>query len=136
MAKGSGKIRARYPTKIMRKLIASTAALTLTLTGCAQPRHPDTRIDCLIQAPAYPLLSREHGETGTAAVKATVDADGRLISVTIAHSSGHTKLDEAALAAMRGSTCKPLYKGGERVPFTFTQPYRFALGEQSPLHPQ
>ncbi|NML32818.1 energy transducer TonB [Paraburkholderia antibiotica] len=124
----------------MRKLIATFAASIITLTGCvtgySQPLHPDTTIDCMLKAPAYPALSRKQGETGTAAVKATVDEAGRFISVVIAQSSGFPRLDEAALAAMRASTCQPLYHGGERVPFSFTQPYHFAIRAESPPHPQ
>lgn len=111
----------------MRALITAVAVLTITLAGCAEPPHPDTKVDCRLRAPAYPAVSRARGDTGMATVKFAVDEDGKITSVAIAKSSGHAELDEAALSAMRSSTCKPLYKGGKRVPFTYSQPYHFAL---------
>jgi periplasmic protein TonB len=116
----------------MRTLTAVAAALTMALSGCALPEHPDTRIDCRIVQPAYPATSRAHGEAGVAAVKFSADEDGHITSVTITKSSGYAGLDEAALSAMRRSTCKPLYKGGKRVPFTFTQPFEFSVLPGSP----
>jgi protein TonB len=108
----------------MRILFVATVALSTTLCF-AQTQPADTKIDCLLVGPDYPAESRAHNETGQSRVKAAVDEDGRIVTVTIVRSAGYAALDEAALLAMRKSTCKPLYRGGKRVPFTFVQPYDF-----------
>jgi protein TonB len=111
----------------MRTTLAAVTASLLMLVGCAQPRHPDTKIDCKITSPEYPVFSRAHGEAGSVAVRAMFDRDGQMANVTVAKSSGYERLDAVALAAVRASVCEPLYRNGERVPFSLTQPFNFGL---------
>jgi protein TonB len=111
----------------MRGALATVAASLLILVGCAQPRHPDTSIECKFAPPDYPPISRHRREAGTVDVRATTDTDGKITSVAIEKSSGYQRLDAAALAAMRASTCEPLYRNGARVPFSLAQPFRFDL---------
>jgi protein TonB len=112
----------------MRTALATVAA-TVMLVGCAQLRHPDTKIECKIAVPEYPAVSRHFRETGAVDVRATINRDGQITNVTVAKSSGYQRLDAAAIAAMRASVCEPLYRGGERVPFSMTQPFRFGLSD-------
>ncbi|WP_233829224.1 energy transducer TonB [Paraburkholderia sp. ZP32-5] len=111
----------------MRITFAVMTAALLTLVGCAQPRHPDTKIECRFASPGYPAVSRAKKEEGTTEVRAVIDRDGQITNITITKSSGYERLDTAALAAMRASACEPLYRNGERVPFSLRQPFRFAL---------
>ncbi len=48
-------------------------------------------------APQYPPLSRRAGEEGTVTLEFMLRGDGRAAEVAIARSSGHTRLDNAAL---------------------------------------
>jgi protein TonB len=84
-------------------------------------------IDCRIVKPDYPALSRRRGETGTAAVRFVVGPPGAIESVELAKSSGYSRLDDAALAAMRESSCRPYVENGTPMRVTYTQPFGFAL---------
>lgn len=50
--------------------------------------------------PAYPKGSRVRGEEGTVKLGVRLHADGRVMGVEVARSSGHDSLDQAALSAM------------------------------------
>lgn len=54
----------------------------------------------------YPARSKRAGEQGTAVVRAYVDAGGVPVQVSIERSSGHPRLDEAAVSAMRAARIK------------------------------
>lgn len=49
----------------------------------------------------YPLLAQRRGEQGVALVRFLLDHSGRVRSVTLVHSSGHSDLDDEALAWIR-----------------------------------
>ncbi|QDU83671.1 transport protein TonB [Planctomycetes bacterium Pla163] len=51
--------------------------------------------------PDYPRLARRRGWEGSVFVDLRVGADGSVLDATVATSSGHSVLDEAALAAVR-----------------------------------
>ncbi|WP_074771271.1 TonB family protein [Paraburkholderia fungorum] len=110
----------------MRSVLTTVVSL-LTLVGCAQPRHSETSIECKFSPPEYPALSRRNRETGTVDVRAMTDSDGKITGVALERSSGYQRLDAAALAAMRASTCEPLYRNGTRAPFSLTQTFHFNL---------
>lgn len=84
-------------------------------------------LDCNITQPDYPALSRRRGESGTAYVHFVVGLTGKLESIELKKSSGFSRLDDAALAALRASTCKPYLENGEPVRAAYTQPYNFNL---------
>jgi periplasmic protein TonB len=86
-------------------------------------------IDCQIVKPDYPALSKRRGETGTANVRFVVGTTGTIESVTLAKSSGYPRLDDAALAAMRESSCRPYVESGTPMRVTYTQPFGFTLDD-------
>ena len=51
--------------------------------------------------PVYPRISQRLGEQGVVRLRARVDEQGRVTAVQVLTSSGHARLDEAALAAVR-----------------------------------
>jgi protein TonB len=110
----------------MRTALATVVA-TVMLVGCAQPRHPDTQIERKIASPEYPAASRHFREAGAVDVRAMTNRDGQITNVAVAKSSGYQRLDAAAIAAMRASVCEPLYRDGERVPFSLTRRFSFGL---------
>lgn len=63
-------------------------------------------------APVYPSASRRLGETGRVAVRVEIDAQGHARQVQLSRSSGSTRLDEAALAAVRVARFKPYTENG------------------------
>jgi protein TonB len=50
--------------------------------------------------PVYPPLSKRLGEQGKVMVRVLIAADGTVQSATLAQSSGFTRLDESAMAAV------------------------------------
>ncbi|KDB06927.1 TonB family protein [Burkholderia sp. lig30] len=84
-------------------------------------------LQCAFVKPDYPAMSRRRGEAGTAYVHFVVGVTGRIESVDLQKSSGYTRLDDAALAAMRASTCRPYIENGQPIRAARTQPYNFGL---------
>lgn len=67
------------------------------------------------KAPRYPLESRRRREEGTVVLSVTLGLDGRVERVVVARSSGFSRLDDAALRAVRDWRWKPMTDGGEPV---------------------
>ncbi|MGF6936346.1 protein TonB [Paraburkholderia sp. UCT70] len=86
-----------------------------------------SHLDCNISQPEYPTLSRRRGESGTAYVHFVVGLTGKLENIELKKSSGFSRLDDAALAAVRASACKPYLENGEPVRAAYTQPFNFNL---------
>jgi len=59
----------------------------------------------------YPLAARRRGLTGRVEVDVLLEPTGRVRDVTIAASSSHAMLDEAAIEAVRSLTPVPLPDG-------------------------
>ncbi len=80
-------------------------------------------------APAYPPTSRRLNEAGTVVVRVELDEAGRVAAARVAASSGHPRLDEAGLAAVRTWHCTPARRDGQAVRAVALQPFRFVLPE-------
>jgi protein TonB len=67
-------------------------------------------------APPYPIASVRAQEHGTTGLEVCVDATGRVTSASLTQTSGHTRLDEAALKWVRGARFAPgRWRGAGRV---------------------
>lgn len=77
--------------------------------------------------PAYPPLSRRLGETGKVVLRVELDATGRVSAAQVLTSSGSSRLDAAALAAVKAWRCQPAQREGEAVPAVAMQPFKFTL---------
>jgi protein TonB len=86
-------------------------------------------LECNIATPDYPALSRRRGESGTAVVKFVVGLTGRIENIELKKSSGSSRLDDAALDAMRSSACKPYKENGEAIRAAYSQPFVFGLND-------
>src|SRR5471032_881945 len=98
-------------------------ALPIVLYGCVHPAYSGPTLECKIAKPEYPAISRRRGESGIVYVRVTAGKDAQFESISIVKSSGYQRLDDSALQAMRWSKCAPAYSDGERIPFTFTEPF-------------
>jgi periplasmic protein TonB len=78
-------------------------------------------------APAYPALSRRLGETGKVTVLVELDETGAVASARVSESSGYTRLDEAALSAVRSWRCNPARRGAQAVRALAYQPFKFLV---------
>ncbi len=77
--------------------------------------------------PPYPEQARQQGIEGTVVLKLTIAAEGSPRSVTVARSSGHSGLDEAAVAHVRKTEFSPALEDGRPVAMTITFRVRFRL---------
>jgi len=65
--------------------------------------------------PVYPASSRRAGEEGTGVFRVLVDANGRPLEVSVLTSTGHPRLDEAALTAIKKWAFSPALQAGQAV---------------------
>ena len=77
--------------------------------------------------PQYPAESRKLREEGVVLLKVAVTAAGRAADVQLQRSSGHSRLDEAALRAVRRWEFKPARVGLTAVACAVEVPVRFGL---------
>ena len=77
--------------------------------------------------PNYPLAARRRGDHGTVLVRVLVTADGQAASVGLEKSSGHSSLDEAALAAVKSWRFVPARQGAQAVEAPYVVPVVFKL---------
>jgi protein TonB len=78
-------------------------------------------------APNYPSISRRLGEQGLVLLNVQVTADGTADSVELKTSSGSTRLDEAALEAVKKWRFTPAKRGDQAVSASVVVPVRFSL---------
>lgn len=77
--------------------------------------------------PRYPHHSRRMGEEGSVVLRVELDEHGNVSTARVATSSGFARLDEAALAAVRGWRCVPPTHHGRPVRAVAVQPFNFVL---------
>ena len=114
------KLAAQKAENARRKAAAARAAAKKRIvskpSGISQPE------------PKYPTAARRAGQQGTVTLSFTVGTSGKVTSVRIAKSSGHSLLDNAALAAIRRWRFKPARNAlGEAVSYSYTLPVPFRL---------
>jgi periplasmic protein TonB len=116
------------PTPLTPPSLPPSAAPTLGKPTMA-PNAPMnvSHLDCRIIEPDYPMLSKRRGETGIVYVSFVVGLTGQIENIELKNSSGYGRLDDAALGAMRESSCKPYLENGEPVRAAYTQPFGFSL---------
>lgn len=78
-------------------------------------------------APTYPATSRRMGETGIVVLRVELDERGHVAVARVSSSSGHSRLDDAALGAVRTWRCTPATRNGQPVRAVALQPFNFIL---------
>jgi protein TonB len=78
-------------------------------------------------APAYPEASRLRGEQGAVGLDLSIDAQGRVVSVVVARSSGSPALDAAARDAVTAWRFRPAMVDGRPVPGAIRTTIHFRL---------
>lgn len=79
--------------------------------------------------PAYPPLARRMGEQGDVVLRVELNEDGSVAAARVQRSSGHVRLDDAALAAIRTWHCSPPTRGGHPMRAVAMQPFHFVLAD-------
>lgn len=108
------------PPKIQRAAVATPKAAVPALVE-ARPSARGNR------PPYYPEVARRNGWTGLCMVRVAVTEQGRAGSVSLARSSGHGILDQAALNAVRKWKFSPRMVRGHAVACTVEVPVNFSL---------
>lgn len=78
-------------------------------------------------APAYPALSKRLKEIGRVLLSVHVSREGSALSVDVLSSSGFSRLDEAAVTAVRRWRFVPAQQGGRAIAAVVTVPIEFSL---------
>lgn len=78
-------------------------------------------------APSYPSVSRRLGEEGLVMLQVQVNTDGSADSVELQTSSGSSRLDQAALEAVKQWRFVPAKRGDQPVTASVVVPVRFSL---------
>lgn len=78
-------------------------------------------------APAYPALSRRMGEEGRVMLRVLVGVNGKPESVEIENGSGFSRLDNAALEAVRKWKFIPARRNNEAISAQVLVPVKFSL---------
>lgn len=120
------------PSPLAKEVPPVTIALAPAPAASAAIATPKTIAPSAVHylvppAPAYPLASRRLRETGTVLLRVLVDDAGRPAQVQLAQSSGHPRLDEAAIDAMRHARFKPYSEGGVAQAVWAPAPIEFVL---------
>jgi TonB family protein len=79
----------------------------------------------------YPAYALERGLTGVAKLELRVDAEGKLIEKSVIESSGHTILDNAALAAADTFVINVAGFGKVLFPYSKELKIRFELDDEA-----
>lgn len=79
--------------------------------------------------PAYPPMSRRLGEQGRVMLDVYILPDGSVGELKLKTSSGFTRLDESAMAAVRKWKYVPAKRGGQPIAFWYVQPVSFVLNQ-------
>lgn len=97
----------------------------------AAPVARDDLSSSMIHAPPprYPHESRRKREQGTVVLAVTLGTDGSVEDIRIARSSGYSRLDDAALGAVRKWRWSPTLSGGVAVRVRGTVEIPFVLRE-------
>ncbi|RII83809.1 energy transducer TonB [Neopusillimonas maritima] len=77
--------------------------------------------------PEYPRLSIRRGETGRVVVRVLISPQGDVQKVSVQRSSGHPRLDNAALDAARKARFRPYTENGVAYPALADIPFEFVL---------
>jgi len=93
------------------------APAAITAETSPAPPVPETanmKVDRRVD-PVYPAASRRAGEEGTGVFRVLVDANGRPQDVSVVTSTGHPRLDEAAITAIKKWAFSPAMQAGQAV---------------------
>jgi protein TonB len=123
------------PSVLVAQVLAPTAPPAVDPTPApapvAVPRTiPAAGVQFLVApAPAYSRVSARMRESGKALIRVFIDEAGLPRHVQLAASTGFSRLDESALAAVRAARFKPYLENGVAVAGWASVPIEFELAQ-------
>ena len=115
---------------VAQPVVAAQAAPAPPPAPPAPPRKvvSANAVRYLVEPPVeVPRASRRAGEHGTVWLRVVVSTQGLPALVSVARSSGHSRLDEQALWAMRQARFKPHTEDGRAIEVEVTAPIEYPL---------
>ncbi len=107
------------PEVVTRPAQMQTGPVTLT---------SELSVSCpTLSAPVYPSISRRMGEEGKLVLRVELDENGHVDTAIVIDSSGHPRLDEAAMTAVKDWQCRPPLRDGQPIRAIALQPFNFVL---------
>ena len=110
------------PPKIVKEVVRVPV-----LQKISQPPSPSKTENC---DDDYPTLSRWLGHEGTTSLALRVLADGTVADVTVAQSSGHGRLDAAAVECVSKWHYRPAIQDGRLADMPWTASVTWSLGDK------
>jgi protein TonB len=111
--------------------VAAAASAPQGRPVAVDPDRPRTigRVDYLggHPRPVYPRASQRRGERGRVVLRVLISPEGRVADVSVRQSSGHRRLDDAALDAVRTARFKPYTENGIAYKALVDIPFDFVL---------
>lgn len=117
--------RIEPPAPVLEPAVAAVPEVAASPIESELETVPATRV--VGEPPRYPIASARRGEEGTVLCRIHVRADGSVGAVEIVQSSGHARLDEAAVAAIATWRFEPRREGGLAVADSLLHPVVFEL---------
>lgn len=108
------------PTQAITMVVAEKPAVTE-----AAPRVVSEVAYVKAPSPKYPNESRRLGEEGMVVLRVVIDESGRANRIEIERSSGHSRLDDAARAAVQNALFRPYIENGVARAVLATIPIEF-----------
>lgn len=108
---------------------AGTAAPVDAIPGASAP-VTEARVDARYDhnpTPPFPRMSKDLRESGEVLLRVRVSAEGTVLDVAIAQSSGFPRLDSAARDAVKRWRFLPARQGDEKIESSVQVPLRFVL---------
>lgn len=112
-------------TRQMAALAPSAQAQTAVLAPVTPARFDAAYLNN--PAPSYPPLSRRMGEEGKVLLDVHVSAEGLPLEVKLKKTSGHERLDDAAVGAVRRWRFITAQQGGQPISSWVVVPINFVL---------
>jgi TonB family protein len=116
----------------MVRTLALVALLLVVCTPLCAQTGTDFSAPSVAESPIqYPPEAASAGEEGTVMVALEVDASGRAHDVRVHASSGHPRLDEAALQSVARWSFRPAIRKGKPVAQRILVPVSFRLDREA-----
>jgi periplasmic protein TonB len=121
------------PPPVTVPVVEAPVAHAPVVVAQAQPAPPmiltsELSLACFKRTPPdYPSASRRMAEQGRVVLRVELDETGIITKVAVKEGSGYKRLDEPALAAVKGWQCNAAMRGGVAVRAVALQPFDFNL---------
>ena len=126
----SANARSNSPYRLCFVLLFALCTVSW-LSGCAmsESRQPVIVMPKPVDQPqpVYPTVSRRLGEQGKVTLRVKVDESGYCTAIAVSQSSGHQRLDQAALDAVQRWIFQPGTRNGVPVSLSVNIPVLFRL---------